>query len=147
MNLPTPSQAQRLIETHLLNPNEFWAEHGVRTLSKNDFLYNPQDGYWQGPVWVVSNYLVMHGLLNYGYKVQAQTLASETVNLLVDDINSTGGMNECYNPDTGAPTAGGDFVSWDLLGEHMREEAQNGADPTAVDSTSTVNFLYTYPSL
>ncbi len=41
-------------------------------------------------------------------------------------------MNECYNPETGAPTAGGNFVSWDLLGEHMLDEALSHADPTDV---------------
>ena len=41
-------------------------------------------------------------------------------------------MNENYNPETGAPDAGGHFVSWNLLAEHMKEEVASGSDPTAI---------------
>ena len=36
------------------------------------------------------------------------------------------------HPETGEPDAGGHFVSWNLLAEHMKEEAASGADPTAI---------------
>ncbi|MGH9407793.1 MAG: MGH1-like glycoside hydrolase domain-containing protein [Terriglobia bacterium] len=130
--IATPEQARLTIRDHLLNPREFWARYGVRTLAATEAGYNPKSGYWRGPVWVISNYLLMHGLMNYGYPKAAQQLASETVSVLVRDLHKTGGMNECYEPDTGAPAAGGNFLSWDLLAEHMIEEAAGGADPTAI---------------
>jgi hypothetical protein len=74
----------------------------------------------------------MHGLMNYGFNQPAEELARKTVDLLVKDLKATGGMNENYNPDTGAPAAAGHFVSWDLLGEHMIEEAKAQSDPTAL---------------
>jgi neutral trehalase len=123
--------AKRMIEHHLLSPAEFWSAHGVRTLSATEKLYNPSSGYWQGPIWVLPNYLLMHGLLNYGYKTEALDLAQKTVALLVNDYRLNKSMNECYNPETGVATAGGNFVSWNLLAEHMIEEAQSGADPTS----------------
>jgi hypothetical protein len=52
--------------------------------------------------------------------------------LLVKDLEATGSMNECFNPEDGRPVAGDHFVSWDLLGEHMVEEAKGGLDPTAM---------------
>lgn len=128
----TKAQAKRMIEDHVLNPKEFWAPHGIRTLAPNQKLYDPAHGYWRGPIWVLSNYLVMHGLMNYGYHKQAVVLAERTQKLLVRDLETTGGMNECYNPDTGKPEAGGHFVSWDLLGEHIVQEARTGRDPTAL---------------
>lgn len=128
----TKAQAKRMIEDQVLNPKEFWAPHGIRTLAPNQKLYDPAHGYWRGPIWVLSNYLVMHGLMNYGYHEQAVALAERTQKLLVSDLKTTGGMNECYNPDTGAPEAGGHFVSWDLLGEHIVQEAKTGRDPTAL---------------
>ncbi|MGH9430987.1 MAG: amylo-alpha-1,6-glucosidase [Terriglobia bacterium] len=132
--IATPAQAQRTIQGHLLNPREFWAVYGVRTLAPDEPLYNPRSGYWRGPIWVVSNYLLMHGLMNYGYKKEAQELAGKTVSLLIHDLQTTGGMNECYDPENGKPTAGGHFLSWDLLGEHMIQEAGTGSDPTALKS-------------
>ncbi len=119
-----------MIRDHLLNPNEFWATNGVRTIAKTEPLYNPTSGYWRGPIWVISNYLMMRGLLNYGYKEPARELAMKTVDLLVRDFHVSGSMNECYNPETGAPAAGGKFLSWNLLAEHMVEESEQGTDPT-----------------
>jgi putative isomerase len=129
--IATPVQAKRMIAT-LVDPAQFWSPHGVRTLSKTENLYDPRAGYWRGPVWVLSNYLMMHGLLNYGRTTEAAELATKTERLLVDDFLKTGGMNENYNPETGAPDASGHFVSWNLLAEHMTEEAASGSDPTAI---------------
>jgi neutral trehalase len=130
--IATKAQANEMIRAHLLNRREFWSTNGVRTLAATEPLYNPESGYWRGPVWVVSNYLLMHGLERYGYRAPAIELARETTRLLVDDLHKTGGMNENYNPETGAPDAAGNFVSWDLLAEHMIEEAESGSDPTAI---------------
>jgi putative isomerase len=128
--IASPRQAKELIENHLLSASEFWGLNGVRTTSKTEPTYDANDGYWRGPVWIVSNYITMHGLMNYGYSSQAQDLAQKTVDLLVEDFQNSGGMNECYNAETGDPTASGDFVSWDLLGEHILQEAQSNTDPT-----------------
>ena len=130
--IATPEQAQRMIDEHVLNPKEFWCDYGIRTLAPDEPLYNPKSGYWRGPVWVISNYLLMHGLMNFGRGKEAQELAEKTVSLLVRDYHTTGGMNECYNPETGGPTAGGHFLSWNLLAEHMVEEAGKGTDPSAI---------------
>jgi putative isomerase len=129
--IASPAQAKRMIAV-LLDPAQFWSPHGVRTLSRDEKLYDPGRGYWRGPVWVLSNYLMMHGLLNYGRKAEAAELADKTQSLLVADFQKTGGMNENYNPETGLPDANGHFVSWNLLAEHMKEEAASGADPTAI---------------
>lgn len=130
--IATKSQADEMIRAHVLNPREFWSPNGIRTIAQTEALYNPRSGYWRGPVWILSNYLVMHGLENYGYKKEAVQLANETVAVLLRDLRTSGGMNENYNPETGEPDAAGHFVSWDLLAEHMIEEAQSGADPTAL---------------
>jgi putative isomerase len=130
--MATPAEAKLTVDRHLLNPREFWSPYGIRTLAPGEPLYNPKSGYWRGPIWVISNYLLMHGLMNYGYQKEAQQLAEETVHLLIHDLEASGGMNECYNPENGQPTAGGHFLSWDLLGEHMIQEARTDSDPTAL---------------
>ena len=130
--IATEAQAERTIAAHLLNPKEFRGPHGIRTLAATEPLYNPAKGYWRGPVWVVSTYMIMHGLMNYGYKAEARAIAGEMVSMLLNDFRTTGGMNECYSPETGKPTANPNFVSWDLLSEHMVEEAEKGTDPTAI---------------
>lgn len=129
--IASPAQAERMIPV-LLDPAQFWSPNGVRTLSRAEKLYDPARGYWRGPVWILSNYLMMHALLTYGHKNEAIDLAGKTERLLIADFERTGGMNENYNPETGAPDAAGHFVSWNLLAEHMKEEAVSGVDPTAI---------------
>jgi putative isomerase len=129
--IASEAQAARMIPS-LLDPATFWSPNGVRTLAKTETLYDPAKGYWRGPVWVLSNYLMMRGLLNFGHAAEAAALADKTQHLLVADFQKTGGMNENYNPETGAPDAGGHFVSWNLLAEHMKQEAISGNDPTAI---------------
>ncbi len=130
--LATPPQAAAAVQRHLLNPREFWAPNGIRTLAPAEKLYDPDHGYWRGPVWVISNYIMMHGLLNYSYPAQAKELAQNTVALLVNDLQRTEGMNENYNPEKGTPNSGGHFLSWDLLAGHMMEEAETGHDPAEI---------------
>jgi putative isomerase len=130
--IASAAQAERVIREHVLNPKEFWCDYGIRTLAPGEPLYNARAGYWRGPVWVISNYMAMHGLANYGHPAEARQLAGRTVSMLVNDIKKTGGMNENYDPENGAPAAGGHFLSWNLLAEHMQEEADQGTDPTAL---------------
>jgi putative isomerase len=129
--IATPEQAQRMIKGHLLK--EFWSSQGLRTLAPDEPLYDAKAGYWRGPVWVISDYLLMHGLMNYGHTAEAQEVARKTVALLLRDLRATKGMNENYNPDTGEPAANGQFISWNLLAEHMLEEASAGTDPTRLE--------------
>ena len=72
--------ADRLVQEHLLNPNEFWSDYGLRTLAKNEPVYktieisNPSN--WQGPIWIVSTYILFKGLVNYGYIEEAKRVGN-----------------------------------------------------------------------
>ena len=136
-----PERAKAMIEKHLLNKDAFWSEHGIRSVSRQEVIYNQAvkglyGNYertvsnWQGPVWVLPNYLLMHGLLNYGYQQQATELAHKMVRLLEDDIRRSGGMHENYDAETGAGLWSPHFGSWNILAPQMVEEAQTGKDPT-----------------
>jgi hypothetical protein len=134
--LAPPDRAKAMIERHLLNPKEFWGPCGLRTLAATERAYNPKSGYWRGPTWVISSYFLTHGLVKYGYPERAIEEATRVTRLLVDDLDATGGMNENYNPDTGAPAANTNFLSWNLLAEHWLEELRARRDPLAVTSGS-----------
>jgi len=121
------------IERHLLNDKEFWGPFGLRTLTPDEPKYTPAKGYWKGPTWVVSSYMMTHALARHGYRDKAIEEAVRVVDLLVRDLEETGGMNENYDPDTGAPAAGTNFLSWNLLAEHWVDELRTGADPTSLD--------------
>lgn len=137
-----PARAKILIEKHLLNPSEFWGKHGVPSLSFDEVLYNNArrgfiPGYhtvsnWQGPVWIVSNFMIMQGLLHYGYPEQARQISIDMVRLLAADIRKSGGAHENYNSITGEALWAPHFGSWDLLTDQLVGEADRNEDPTAL---------------
>jgi len=128
------AQGKEMIKRYILNPKHLWARYGVRSLSKSDPDYNQANiikphSNWQGPVWPLVNYLVMHALLHYGFRREAQRLAEIISELCLEDIKKTGGMHENYNADTGKPLAAPNFISWNLLAGQMISEAKSGNNP------------------
>lgn len=118
--------AERMVREHLLNPEEFFSDYGVRTLAKNEPLYstaetsNPSN--WQGPVWVVSTYLIFKGLLNYNYIEEAKAVAENLLSNLAKDIRENGAMHEYYNPETGTSNINLGFMNWNALAGLMVPE-------------------------
>jgi hypothetical protein len=91
------TQAEALMQ-HLMNPDEFWRNYGVPTLSADDSYYNPI-GYWNGPVWVQWDYLVFRGLLNYGYKTEAKELAERVMSNMINQLKTDHWFWEFYSAD------------------------------------------------
>lgn len=139
--IATQEMGKGIIENYLLNTDHFWSPHGIRTLSKKSEYYNnaiwgnparysdPSNmtaSNWQGPVWVVSNYFLFHGLLNYGYRSEALELADKTVRMLSEVIENKGCMFENYHAETGEPLYAPFFGSWNILADKMHQEWETG---------------------
>ncbi len=134
-------EGRRMIEKHLLNPEEMRSAYGFRSLAKSDKAYNNEaiiDPYsnWRGPIWINANYLDWIALRRYGFKAESHWLAETVAAMLRRDIAKWGSMHENYNAETGdglAPTPaqspGGKFagfVGWDLLGLDMLQCESTG---------------------
>lgn len=117
--IPTKEQAERMVKENLLDEKAFWADFGVRSLSKYEKMYringsgNPSS--WHGSVWILSNYFVFKGLLRYGYKAEAEELARKTIELLDKDLAKNGAFHEYYHPETGEGVYNKGFSSWNIL--------------------------------
>jgi hypothetical protein len=61
----TVNQAECVVD-HLTNPREFWTDFPVPSmaLDAQDFI---PSGYWSGRSWPPFNFIVLRGLLNYGF--------------------------------------------------------------------------------
>jgi glycogen debranching enzyme len=94
----TEAQARRLVEEHLTDSTSFWRPYGVPSLSANDPYYDPQ-GYWNGPVWVEWQFLVMRGLQNYGYHAEAAELADRVFSNVIHHLKTSHTFWEFYSPD------------------------------------------------
>ncbi|HOI49261.1 MAG TPA: trehalase family glycosidase, partial [Prolixibacteraceae bacterium] len=87
------------LTAHLTNPEKFWRKYGIPSLAADDPYYNDK-GYWNGPVWVQWNYLVMQGLLQYGYQAEARELVDKVSAVMTDRLEKDHNLWEFYSPDT-----------------------------------------------
>lgn len=103
--IPTAERGERLVEIRLRNPRMYRATHPVPTTALDSPWFNAES-YWLGPVWVSTNWLLIHGLLDAGYTNLAAELTQHTV-----DLVKLSGFREYFNPYTGAGY-GTDRFSW-----------------------------------
>jgi neutral trehalase len=117
-DVSSPERAKILVERHLENTEQYHPDPGytVPTTAMNSPWFNAEN-YWLGPVWVNTNWMLMHGLRQYGYSTQADNLKQTTLELVHRQ-----GFREYYNPITGEGYGTTNF-SWtaaltiDLLSE------------------------------
>jgi hypothetical protein len=88
-----PSKGDRLVE---LLERDFLTPHGPATESPKSPLYIP-DGYWRGPIWAPSTYLLVDGLARAGHLLLAKRIAENFCNMVL----KSGGHYENYDALTG----------------------------------------------
>jgi glycogen debranching enzyme len=113
----------RLI-SHLTNPDEFWGEYIIPTVSRSDPHYDPTE-MWRGPVWANINYFFVEALQQVGRGSLARDLREKTLELVMSHPS----IYEYYNAETGArPEEAADIFGWsaavfiDLAIQASREE-------------------------
>jgi putative isomerase len=126
-NFATNIEADAMVKRHY-HDQAFLSPYGIRTLSSDERMYNTDctsnPSNWLGPVWIVVNYCVFKGLLQYGYKEEAADLTARTIDLLAKDIEENGCMSESYVPETGKPMMYGGFLNWNALAVSMLKELE-----------------------
>lgn len=96
------SQAAALVQ-HLTNPNEFWREFPVASVSADEPSFC--DDMWRGPVWINYNYLVIEGLIRYGYGHVARELRKKTLRHIARWYAADGVVYEFYDSEgTASPS-------------------------------------------
>jgi Mannosylglycerate hydrolase MGH1-like glycoside hydrolase domain len=92
----------RLVEEHLLNPDEFWLPVPPPSVAANDPHFSRADRflflrrYWRGPMWVNAAWLLWLGLVRLGYAEAAAELSQRVINAVLGS-----GLREYYDPYTG----------------------------------------------
>lgn len=94
-------RAKRLIEGHILNPDEFWGKYPVPTVAYNAPEYDHDDDgyYWQGQVWLMTAYSTLTALYKYGYENEAEELRKKILDMMFNA--DPGGIHETYDALTG----------------------------------------------
>jgi hypothetical protein len=127
----TPAQARRLVREHLLNQNEFWLPYPVATYAKTepDFYEGTIKGEcnWRGNTWIPANYMIFHGLMDYGYDQEARELAEKTYAMALERNPVT---REYYDSQTGQGYGMNPFWGWSSLAYVMPLEHTLHYNPT-----------------
>lgn len=100
----TPERAKQLVKL-LENEHLFGPAYPIPSVPVNSPWFNAK-GYWQGPAWVNTNWLVIDGLKRYGFHEHAAALTESTLEMV-----QHGGFHEYFDPLTSDP-AGTDNFSW-----------------------------------
>ncbi len=129
-------QARRLVREHLTNPREFWLKYPVASyaMSEPDFFEGTRGGCnWRGPAWIPTNYMILHGLMNYGFKTEARELALKTFEMALDENSVT---REYYDSDTGKGNGMNPFWGWSSLAYVMPLDVVEHYDPMDLHGAS-----------
>jgi len=98
--VPTESQAKRMIDEHFFNEDEFWGEWILPAIARDDPNYGDQR-YWRGRIWAPMNFLVYLGLRKYDLPKAREALVEKSEALLLKEWREKGHVHENYNADTG----------------------------------------------
>lgn len=109
-------RAVKLVET-LTDSTKFWRKYGVPTLSAQDPWYSPYVDYcckWNGPVWMLWDYMVYDGLRSYGYHDLAHRLAGKMVSAVTVQLSKNHNYWESYSPDNEVLNCPPNYI-WDAI--------------------------------
>ena len=91
----TQRQAERMVKEHLLNPKEFWGTYVIPSIARNDPAF-PDQFYWRGSIWGLTNYMVYQGLKRYKFDSTSFEFAQKSFDLFMDDWCLNQHNNELY---------------------------------------------------
>jgi hypothetical protein len=129
---------RRLVEEHLLDPDQFWLPVPPPSVSIADPTFSRDDTpvpglrrYWRGPTWINSAWLVWLGLLRLGYAGQAVELAERVAKGV-----RAAGLREYYDPYTGEGMGATDFAWSTLVMELVDPDPRANRSYLAADARS-----------
>ncbi len=97
-------RAEELV--HLLRSKQHFAStYPLPTVPQNSKWFK-EFGYWQGPSWINTNWLICDGLRRYGYESEARHIEEMSIKMVAKH-----GPYEYFSPITGKP-AGAKNFSW-----------------------------------
>jgi len=115
--VPSQEQAERMMEEHFYNPEEFWGEYIMPSIARNDPAFK-DNLYWRGRIWAPMNFLVYLGIRNYELPGAEKALVEKSKNLLLKSWLEERHVYENYSAETGQGDDAGmsdKFYHWGAL--------------------------------
>lgn len=102
-------RAHYLVRRQLLDPRHYApaddSSYFVPSASKSSPLFEPRR-YWRGPIWLNTNWLIIRGLEEYGYREEAARVRRDTL-----ELGRRSGFVEYFDPRDGSACGARGF-SW-----------------------------------
>jgi len=121
------TRAQRIL-AHLRNPLEFWSDYGIRSMSKDEDIYEPgystsgwKNSNWRGPVWMPINYLLVQALQKYDSEL-AEQLRLNLIRTVTREWETDHHFYEYYNAETGEGLGADHQTGWTALVANLIHE-------------------------
>ncbi len=99
------------IKQNIMNPDYFNLKIPLQTLSASHPKFNPDGGYWRGPLWLDQAYFGIAGLKNYNFDNEADELTYKLFKNAEGVLENGRALRENYNPVNGRGLAAKNF-SW-----------------------------------
>ena len=109
-------RAEQLVKI-LTDTTKFWRRYGVPTLSADDPWFSPYVDYcckWNGPVWLLWDYMVFRGLIDYGYDDLAIELADKMLLAASTQLSKNHNYWESFSPDNDVLNCPPNYI-WDAI--------------------------------
>jgi glycogen debranching enzyme len=109
-------RADLLVKT-LTDSTKFWRKYGVPTLAADDEWYSPYVDYcckWNGPVWMLWDYMVYDGLKKYGYSTIAKELGDKMMLAVTTQLSNNHNFWESFSPDNEVLDCPPNYI-WDSI--------------------------------
>lgn len=97
--IATKEQAAGVVKV-IIDSTGFNTRVPFPSLDASDSKFDPQNGYWRGPVWIDQAYFGIEALKRYGYTKEAEALKQELLTN-AEGLLSDKPLRENYNPLTG----------------------------------------------
>lgn len=109
-----PKERLDALVSHLEDTTKFNRPHRVASLAADNPKYKANGRYWTGGVWPGTNYMVISGLTDKGYRRLAHDITMNHYNNVLKVFEKTGTFWEYYAPENAEPgfMARKDFVGW-----------------------------------
>lgn len=109
-----PKDRLDALVSHLEDTTKFNRPHRVASLAADHPKYKANGRYWTGGVWPGTNYMVISGLTDKGYRRLAHDITMNHYNNVLKVYEKTGTFWEYYAPEKAEPgfMARKDFVGW-----------------------------------
>ncbi|MGQ9493324.1 MAG: MGH1-like glycoside hydrolase domain-containing protein [Anaerolineae bacterium] len=125
--VPDEERAQRVL-SHLSNPYEFWSNHGIRSMARNETIYEAgystsgwKNSNWRGPIWMPINYLLVQALGTYDAAL-AERLRENLVRTVEQEWQATYHFFEYYHGETGKGLGADHQTGWTALVANLIKE-------------------------